>query len=559
MHLPPNELAVLHLLLARAGEIVAPLELSRALGTETPGDGIATCVASLRARLRPADCIQSVYKRGYRFFAAVELAGLRPAGVLPRLAILPFASGLGVPDYLGMAVTEETIERLKSARCPIASLVARDSVFALAQRGMAPLEIGRALGADLVLIGLLLAAHKHDRLRAEMIRANDGASLWVEDMFIKRDPSGALSSELLSRLTHRLHSGGVSISAVAEPEAEIESPSHRSEAYHLYQRAHHEWQTLERHRMRDALGNLLRAIELDPSLMPARADLADLAITQALYGVISPVIEAGMVRRAAERIPLRAGNDAGENDPADALLPSLGWIDFHVDHNLRSALNAFARSAHLPHDLPTTRARVLFALSRNRFREAIDLLREAIDLDPYSPWLLARLAWALHLAGDSAASVAQILKALALFPDNDSSLLFGAIILSYNGDGARVIEMSDSLAKRSAHFDHAAATDAYILASAGRGDEARELLEHLQWLGHERFVQRSFKAAAYVALGELDAALAALRASRENRCPWFFQMIADPRLKPLWDHPEFQAMRSIRPAMEADAEESAMD
>jgi hypothetical protein len=56
-----------------------------------------------------------------------------------------------------------------------------------------------------------------------------------------------------------------------------------------------------------------------------------------------------------------------------------------------------------------------------------------------------------------------------------------------------------------------------------------------------------------VALGEPDAALAELRASDELRCPWFFQMLADPRLKPLEDRPEFKQMQAILADMEAGA------
>jgi DNA-binding winged helix-turn-helix (wHTH) protein/tetratricopeptide (TPR) repeat protein len=553
LYLPPREVALLRLLLARAGDIVSPLELKRALWDEkhVSSDTLSRCFATLRARLQPADCIQSVYKRGYRISAAVQPARPRPARALPRLAILPFAAGFGVPEYFSMAVTEEAMERLAGARYPIVSILARDSVFALARRGLAAHEIGRTLQADLVLTGLLLATPGHDRLRAEMFRAEDGAQLWVEDLLVERDRIGALTSELVSRLTFRLHSGGLSISAAAEPAAESEFSPHRREAHELFLRAHHEWQTFERHRMQDALGGLLRAIELDPSLMAARVDLANLCVTQAIYGVISPMIEAGMVRRASERIP----DDAAD---ADALLPSLGWVDFHVDHNLPAALKAFARSAHLPHDPWISRARVLFALSRHRFREAIDLLNAAIALDPYSPWMQARLAWAFHLAGDSAASIAQARQALELFPEHGGSLLYGAIILSYNGEAARATEMRDALAARSLHFDLATATYAYTLACAGRGDEARELLERLQWLGRERFVQNTFNAAVYVVLGEPDAALAELRASLENRCPWFFQTLADPRLKPLWGRPEFEEMRGILTEMEAEAEKAAM-
>jgi hypothetical protein len=43
------------------------------------------------------------------------------------------------------------------------------------------------------------------------------------------------------------------------------------------------------------------------------------------------------------------------------------------------------------------------------------------------------------------------------------------------------------------------------------------------------------------------------RAANQERCPWFFQMLADPRLKPLHGHPEFEELRAILPRMEAAA------
>ena len=554
LDLPPEELAVLRLLLARAGEIVTPLELKRTVWGEThvAENSLSKCVASLRARLQPEDCIQSIYKRGYRISADVQPDGLRTTGELPRLAILPFATRYRVPEYLGLAVTKEVMKRLNAARYPIATFVALDSVFTLAQRGLAADEIGRALNADFVLTGQLLATPEHDRLRAEMIRAEDGAQLWVEDLLEERGRIGALSSELVKRLTFRLHCRRISISAAAEPTVEIESHSHYNEANELYQRAHHDWHSLERHRMQDAQGSLLRAIELDPSLMAARVDLANLCVMQGLYGVVSPVIGAAVARRAAERIPEGAGDAA-------TLLPSLGWIDFHVDHNLPAALKAFARSAHLPHDPWTTRARTLFALSRRRFDEAIDLLNAALALDPYAPWLLARLAWALHLAGDDNGSVAQARKAMELFPEHDGARLYGAVILSHNGEAAQVTKLWDQLAARPMHFDFTTAIYAYSLACAGRGDEARAMLERLQWLSRERFMLPTFNVPVFVALGEHDAALGALRSSLENRCPWFFMTLADPRLKPLWGRAEFEEMRGVLAAMEAEAEKGAAE
>ncbi len=552
LRLPAEELAVLRLLLKRPGEIVSPLELKRAVWGEerVSRDIVSKCVASLRAWLQPADCIESVYKRGYRFSAAVQTDGPRPADELPRLAILPFTTGHGVPEYLGSALAEETMEQLNGGHYAIASIVARDSVFTLARRGAAAEEIGKMLQADLVLSGRVEAAAGRHRLRAEMIRVEDGAQLWVEDLLVERDRFAEASSALVNRLICRLDSGSLSISAVAVPDEGRETLPQRDEAQELYLRAHHEWQTLERHRMQDAMGRLRRAIELDPTLMAARVDLAHLCVTQALYGYMPPIAAASMVRRAAQDIP-----DLTRN--REALLPALGWIRFHVDHDLPAALEAFARSAHLPHDPWISRMRSEFLLSRHRFDEALDLLRAAIDVDPYSAWLQAQLAWALHLAGEQDASVDQIKKAISLFPEHDGTHLYGAIILAFNGEAGKAVELAHALATRSPHFDLAIAVRAYALACAGDASEALALLERLQWLSRERFVLNAFNAAVHVALGEPEAALEELRIAQENRCPWFFQMLADPRLRALKSRRGFKKMKGLLAAMEAAVEKHA--
>jgi hypothetical protein len=72
----------------------------------------------------------------------------------------------------------------------------------------------------------------------------------------------------------------------------------------------------------------------------------------------------------------------------------------------------------------------------------------------------------------------------------------------------------------------------------------------LQWLSRERYVLKCFTPAVYVALGDLDSALSELQAAGDARCPWFFQMLADPRLKPLDGCPEFVEMQSILTRME---------
>ena len=597
VHLPPKELAALQFLLAHAGQIVTPLQLKQALwgDVHVTADSVPKCLSSLRTRLEPEDCIQTVYKRGYRFTAEVRPRGAELSGALPRLAITPFTTLYGVPEHLGMGVAEETIARLTVARHPAVSVLARDSIFTLARRGYTAQQIGESLKADLVLAGTLRALPSHFRLRAEMIRVQDGIQIWVEDLLVDRSRFAGLESELVNRLTFRLNAGaainrgpqeavsasagggnaaprtttpqtvgtwfpepassqgwragGLSISAVAEPFVERRKRPERREAYEYYQRGHYEWQTLQRHRMQDGLQHLSRAIELDPSLLAAKVDLVHLCVAQEFYGYMSPAVAAELVRRTWESI---SDHPLG----SEAILPALGWVNFHVDHNLSAALWAFSLSAHLPHDPWITRLRTMFALSRHRFDEAIGLLRATLQQDPFSPSLRARLAWALHLAGQADESVECIRHALTLSPEDDDTHLYGSVILSFNGDAEHGTELAQSLSQRLPHFDLASVVHAYALACAGRGDEARTILERLQWLSRERFVLSSFTPAVHVALGNHDAALSELRTAADTHCPWFFQMLADPRLKPLHGRPEFVEMRSILTRMEAAAAEN---
>lgn len=545
--LPPLELKALRLLLAHSGKIVSPAQLRQALWGEerVAATELSACLASLREHLEPHVSIETVYKRGYRLSAEARPQEAGSISAVYRLAILPFSTEYGVPEYVGPAVAEETSALLTGIRQAVVQVLALDSSFSLARKGLAPKEIGKLLGADMVLTGCVRALPRHYRLEATMIRCSDGGQLWVEHLLVDRGRMGSLERELADRVMFRLQEGEVWISAEAAKD-EGEAVLTRREAREIYKQAHHEWQCVQRHHMQDAMCHLSRAIELDPSLLAARLDMANLSIAQGMYGFMAPTSVASIVKHAA--MPRREGEPIPE-----AILPALGWVKMHVDRDLAAAREAFSRSSHLPHNLWVTGNRSMFALSRHRTEEAIEIFRAALSLDPWSPWLLARLSWALHLAGEGAESVRQIREALEQFPGHLGVGFYAALILGYNGEAEQAIELTSELALRATYSDMASAAQAYLYAMSGREAEARIHLERLQWLGQERYVVQSFTAAAYVALGEYSAALEQLKAAETARCPWFFQMLIDPRLKALQAYPEFQAMQRILPEMEAAA------
>ena len=508
IHLTPRELTALRMLLAQAGRIVEISVLKQALWGETnvTAESLPRCISSLRARLEPEDCIQTIYKRGYRLTADVKKAGGAVAAG-PRLAIPPFAADPGVPAHLGPAIAEETIARLSNTQAAGVQVLARDSCFTLAKRGLTAIELGRKLEADLVLTGTMRTLPSHFRLRVEMLRVADGVQIWVEDLLVDRERSVAIEAELVERLLFRLAipnfeehlessgewgrgrdasaqqggwregevreedwagSGGISIAASAAGSSRLESSrpgssshsAHNHEAYEAFLRGRHEWQTMERHRMQDGLQSLTRALELDPTLIAAKVELVNLCMTQAFYGYMTPAAAASLVNSTADTI-------ADLQESAPAMLPAIGWINFHFNWNLRGALWAISAAEGVPHDPWTTRVRAMLALSRRRFAEAIELLKAALDIDPYSPWLASRLALAYHQDGQVDASVEQIKQAMSLFPGHEGASLYGAMILAYNGETAKAVELAADLARKFPYFDMATSMQAYALACAG--------------------------------------------------------------------------------------------
>lgn len=544
-----RELKALRLLLAHPGQVVSLDQLRHALfgGEPADADSVAQCLDSLAKHLQPEDCIEAVARRGYRFTAEVQPLGPQALPALPRLAILPFLSTFGVPEYLGSAIAEDAAAGLGSSEIPVAIVLARDSVFSLARRGIPPREVGEKMQADLVLSGELRAMASRYRLRAELIRVDNGSPLWAEELLVDRALVIEMVRDLVQRLTRRLSGFGLALAAAAAPAVPVPEPTpEQREAYELFAHGRHEWQTLERHRIQDAVQHLERALELDPGRMDARVNLVNLCLAQSACGFLPPQAGAEMVRRVAG--PVDDVPPQGE-----ALLPALGWTLFHAERDLSGALRAFARSAHLPQDPWTTRARVLLHLSRGHFGQAIEAQRAALRHDPYSAWLQARLSWAYHLAGEAQLSVQTAHAAIKQFPGEDGPELYGAMILAFNGEAPEAVKLAHDLDRRIPYFDPAAAVYAYALAQVGRRDEARAVLERLQWLRRERYVLNTFSAAAYAALGDLEAALGELRSAEDLRCPWFFQMLADPRVNSLRGRPEYAAMQGILAAMEAEA------
>jgi predicted Zn-dependent protease len=374
-----------------------------------------------------------------------------------------------------------------------------------------------------------------------MIRVKDGTQIWAEDMLVGRDRIDELARDLMQRILTRLGGAGslVPPSTMSGSQATAANPR----AYALYMRGHSEWQSMQRRRMQSATGMLIQAAEMNPELIAARVDLVHASVTQSFYGFLPPRVAAEQMRNAARSIP-----DLPRNAPT--VLHALGWAAFHVDRDLQTALELSGCASHLPYDGWTTRIRVMLALSRHRFDEALNVLHGALRADPMAPWLHARKAWALHLAHRHLEAMEQAEYCLVHYPRHESTNFYASQILASNGEAKRAALLAHELVERSPNFDTPLAVEAYVHACSGKRQSAMAILDRLHWLGRERFVMRAFLPPVFLALGDTESAVDALRQSESLRCPWFFQMLADPRLNALKGNPEFDRMRADQAAME---------
>jgi len=575
--IPPKELEILRVLIANAGQIVSADQLRRAAwgNTHVSADSLPRCISSLRARLDPEDCIATVYKQGYRFTLPVNRTqpevslpsadqpaeradtrvSIRPRA-LPRLVILPLTTGPGVPEHLGSGIADATMLRLGRTRIPVADVLARHSVLTLAAQGLTAEKIGATLNADFALTGTISALPVHFRLRVEMIRLTDTLQLWAEDFLLPRTLLSYADARLAKRIAARIQqtftrpstrNPALKTELTDSPTVVPSYEARRSRAYSIYLQARANWASFDRAPMQDAVHGFQHALELDPNLAAARAQLMHSYLALSSLGYMQPGTAAELARKQAETLVTAASS-------IQSVHPALGWIHFFHHRDIHAATAAYARAQRPAHSLWATIYQVRFALGRGRTAEALSLLHTALETDPYAPALHWRLTWALHLAGEAEAALDQANRTIELFPRNPGALLFCSTIFAANSGpiphktdslAEQAVALATRLTELAPTLDIGHATLAYAQARMGRTSDARSLLARQERLPRERYVMRSFHAPLLVELGELDAAIDTLSIAEEQHCPWLFELLSDPRLEPLHGKPGFRRLGEL--------------
>ena len=188
----------------------------------------------------------------------------------PSIAVLPFQNMSGDPEqeYFADGMVEDIVTGL--SRIKWLFVIARNSSFVYKGKAVDIRQVGRELGVRYVLEGGVRKAGNRLRITGQLIEAETGAHIWA-DRF-----DGALEDvfDLQDQITDRVV--GVVEPSLQRSEIERSRRKHPDslDAYDLYLRALPHMTLAMPADAKIAAGFLERALELDPSYVPARARLA---------------------------------------------------------------------------------------------------------------------------------------------------------------------------------------------------------------------------------------------------------------------------------------------
>jgi TolB-like protein/predicted Zn-dependent protease/tRNA A-37 threonylcarbamoyl transferase component Bud32 len=304
-------------------------------------------------------------------------------------------------------------------------------------------------------------------------------------------------------------------------------PSGSEEARQLYTAGRYYATRRTADGMRQAIERLTRAVELDPEFALAHSELADCYSLLNWY-VEPPPAEAW---QRAKQYALAAV--AADPDLAEAHA-SLGFVKLHYDRDWEAAERELRRAILLKPGIQVAHRWYAFSLSAmGRHAEAFAEIERARQISPRSPVLATAVANVLFLAGNYDDTIEQCFRALEL----DSGAVSGHTVLrwAYEKKGMHTEALAAFEQERvfAGETPTTQAKRAQVLASVGRQDEARAILQEILANRSEQWVSAYEIAIIYCAIGEFDNAFQWLnRAEREHAVGFTFVLV-DPRLEAL--------------------------
>jgi tetratricopeptide (TPR) repeat protein len=288
--------------------------------------------------------------------------------------------------------------------------------------------------------------------------------------------------------------------------------------------------------LRQAIERLERAVHLDPDFAIAHSELADCYSLLNWYVEPPPPAAWQRARQSAMR--------AVEADPdlAEAHA-SLGFVKLHYDRDWEDAERELRKAIELKPGAQVAHRWYAFSLSAmGRHEEAFNEMERAREISPQSPVLATGVANVLFFAGRYDDAIKQCRKALDL--DFGGVAAHTVLRWSYEKKGMHTEALAAFDQERvfAGETPTTRAKRAQVLASVGRPEEAKVILDEILERRPEQWVSAYEIAIIYCTVGDADNAFRWLTQAEREHAVGFTFVRVDPRLEALRDDPRFKEL-----------------
>jgi TolB-like protein/DNA-binding winged helix-turn-helix (wHTH) protein/Flp pilus assembly protein TadD len=570
---------VLRLLIDRPGELVSRDELRNALWqADTFVDfdtGLSSAVRKLRDTLGDSadnpQFIETIPKRGYRFIAPVRgtepeptaapeavAAKARPpriealviggivvlaasivgatlyqrgalrsaaaAGRITSIAVLPFdnLTGDDANRYLVDGMTDGLTTNL--AQIEGLQVISRASAMRYRDTKKPLPEIARELTVDGLVLGAVVKSGDRLRVSAQLVQGATDRHVWAHSYESELKDAVTLQNEIAGAIaratnTNVKSAGSRRVAALREV---------NPDAYLLYLRGISALNRGSYEGLRSAETYLQQAVAQQPDFAIGWAALAQARLQYLYAGPLSPRETVPQAETAARKALELDDESVVAHRVLGQVLHIYYWKFPEADREMERArgLDPNSVEAH-------TAAAAAF-IRNGKIDEGIAESERARRLDPLSLNASMNVAAAFRSAGQYDRAIAGFKNALAIEPRVPRIHFQLGITYAFMGkwnDAVPEIETACSLAPDNSRFD---AYRAYVYATIGRQAEAKKILGELESRAKRQYVSSYGLALIHDALGEKEAAVAALQKAYEDHAVEFSQSA---------QYPPFQSMR----------------
>jgi TolB-like protein/Tfp pilus assembly protein PilF len=456
----------------------------------------------------------------------------RPGETIDSVAVLPFVNASADPnsEYLSDGITESLINSL--SQLPHLKVMSRDSAFMYKGKDTDARTVGQTLGVRAVFKGRVMQRGDDLEISAELVDARDNSHIWGQQYSRKSSDIFALQGELTKEMTSMLR-----MRLTGEDEKRMaKSDTANPEAYQLYLQGRFWLNKRNEEGVNRGIEYFQQAIAKDPNYALAYTGLADGYASLADLALVPPKQTYPRAKEAA----LKA---LETDDTLSEAHASLAGIKAFYDWDLSGAEREFQRAIALNPNYAPAHSRYATALVHaGRLDEAINEEKRALELDPISLVTNRDLAAAFYYARQYDQAIEQGRKTLELDPNfNLVHADLGVDYVQKSMYKEATAEFEKGLAASPGNTAYLSGLG-YTYAVAGRAAEAHKVLDQLNELSKQKYVQPRLRARIYVGLGDKDKAFEWLEKAYDDRSigSGFGIINTDPTFDPLRSDPRFQ-------------------